>query len=1425
MQDTRQPLPWGTRLRLLSTGSIFEISGEPIGFGGGGIIYPARRMILLDGELRADGINYALKECYPASDGQDYYRSETGEILARNPEYRTNLENARKRHTAEKERNQSIHVTANRILPILEAADSVELTQPGKSPVHVSNAVSIMESLENKGRSLNDCLAERRRFSALETCRILQQLLFALREVHNAGYLHLDLQGGNVFLRGTLEDRSDFLTLIDFGSARPIGEDGRTEEIQDREIFTSQGFSAPEMLLKKTGPLQLSKESDLYSVGCIALLLLTGQRPVQSRLLVNRTGEYLKPHQMRRIDCPVHLQGQLQALLATALAKRPEDRFHSADEMLKRVNELLEALKPARTVLSTIKYDAFICYRHGADSPVAKALQRRLEHFRTTDNAGKRIKPFRKVFLDEGELSATANFGQTIRDALGNSRWLLVVCSENTPLSPWVKLEIETFLEIHGAAARSRILTVLTSGEPDVSFPPILLDQGTGGTEPYAVDIRGETLRAILKNLKGDPFLRLASAMLDRPFDALKQREKIYVLQRIAAIAGMCLLVTAAFAAYAVNRSHLIAAQSVRIQEEYENALINESMLLAEQADKLFKNNKPLEAMALALKALPSPEQDRPVVTEAEYVLGKTLGIYTSPNAAENTVTAVGAIDTDDDGFFLDDTGTYLFTWKRYGKGVRVWDAETLMPVRELLPQEEICHTGEELLIPEQNSLIFRTFGRIFSVNYLTGEQNWSFDAENIWAVCLSEDKTKAVLLTEQEKETGEKMPQLDILSAQTGAYERGIPFGVDPDYEVGTSLVLSPDMKWAAVLAVNPNSLCLHLIGLEDGNCRKILDTETEIAAMCFAEDRLAILRSSGRSINIKRGNVVYQYTEPIRAEIETYDPESGTLIWCSEQRYYIREDGIDELKAVPYDSGTVTGKGLLALGSDSCVLLDWDTGQVVREYELPSSALYIRYGSNGFETLNADGSSTAAGYTIDTLENIQYFDDSISAICRYQDSFYVQSTPVFSKDYSILKYKLGKYDETYTKLFEADISYTGYYDCSRTGSGVRLVTADDNQVSYMDSADGTALTYEIPDKYGFSAYRIVGSSPDAHRIYWCADTWDNEAFWITSHDLWVTDVLTGESRQVPVPAKPEEYMVVDDYLYFEESLLFTARISRKGGYDLGIYRWDLADGLLEKLYRYVLASAENPEDEVEKYYWEDYQYQSLQLDKEAKQISFATYTGGLDSPRNLIRLNLSGEETARISLDFAPEANEDDLLQWEQYCYQWSTDGTRAVIGYGEYVYMIGAEGDLIFRAPAAGYYPVARFLPDGESLLVLTEDLVLSQYRISDGACLTSINLRDYKDTTVKSADAVELIGIDETTAALFNGYDGFLLDTSGENVKIKAVLDQCVAYDAETDCFLAAESRSYYGRPAAVGTFRRYSLEELIQKANAILDKQA
>ncbi len=1438
MQDTRTALPRGTRLELLSTGSVFEISGEPIGFGGGGVIYPARRMILKNGEFHADGIYYALKECFPASDGQDYSRSETGAIIARNPECSENLARARERHVQEKERNQDIHVTADRMLPILESADTIALTLPGKETTLVSNAVSVMESLEKKGRSLSDCLAERRRFSALETCRILQQLLFALREVHRAGYLHLDLQGGNVFLRGTLEDKSDFLTLIDFGSARSLLEDGKTEQIRDREIFTSRGFSAPEMLLNNTGTLQLDVGADIYSVGCIALYLLTGQRPNSSQLLANRSGKYLKPNHMRWVGCPVHLQDQLQALIAKALEKKPENRYRSADEMLEKVNQLLDGIQKAiaaeESVLSPVTYDAFLCYKHGpVDSPVAKALQQRLEHFHTTNHEGEKIQPFRKVFLDEGELAACADFGQQIYDALKNSKWLVVICSEDTPLSPWVELEIKTFLEIHretdGEAARSRILTVLTSGEPEASIPACLQEEGK---MPFAADIRGENLPQILKNLKGDAFLRLAAAMLDRPFDALKQRQKVYFLQRVAAVTAVFLLAAVAFGLYAANRARLIAAQAVRIQEEYENALINESMLLSEQAEKQLKNHNPLEAMALALQALPSAEQDRPVVTEAEYVLGKSLGIYVSPGAAEDTVTAVSTIDTDDDRFFLDDTGTFLFTWKSYENGIRIWDAENLSPVRELLPREGIYHTAKELLIPEQDALLLRTGSGIRSLNYRTGEQNWSFEKEYIRECCLSEDRTRVVLLSEQEDENGVTL-QLEILSAADGTSERQHSFRMDPNHDVQMQMVVSPDLKWAAVPAVDRESYSyiesvwnsLYLINLEDGSCRKLFDTDTAIVTMTFAEDRIAVVRGSGYTLTTMESGTVHQYTTPIRVRIETYDPESGSLLWCSEQRYRLWDDNVDFLRVVPYDTGTAAGKGLLAVCADLCVLLDWDSGQVLREYELRSAALDLHCGSNGFETLNADGSSSAASFTMDTLLSIQHFDDSVSAVCRHQDNYYVQSTPVFSKDYSIRKYVKGKSDETYTKLFGEEGMFLECFDYRSTADGIRMVLTGNQQLCFADSADGSFLVHEIPEACGFSPYRVVGISPDAHRVYWKAAELDSSVFWITDYALWETDLLTGESRQVPVPEKPEEYIVAMDSVFFEESLFFTASIPVKGGTQVGLFRWNLAEDRLEELCRYSLVPAENPEDEVEMYHWEDYQYGSLQLDAAAEQISFATVTHGLDTLRNLLRVNFSGEETARISPDFTPEPDEAERMTWKSHCYQWSPDGTQAVIGWGGYAYLIGPEGNLICRVPAAGYQPVIRFLPDGESLLVLTEDTVLRQYRTSDGACLADIDLNDHLDTSVRAAEKVQLVSIDENTVVLFNGSDGFLLDVSGGTVKIRACIDQSIGYDAERDWFLVSESASRSGKEEKVGAFRRYSLEQLLQKANAILDKQA
>ena len=568
MAEERKYLPVGTLVRLDGQRE-YIITGEPIGWGGGSILYPAQKRLRKDGAIVAEEISYVLKECYPASLGHSFSRDPHGEIVPTNEsaEELRYLQQVQVRQMEEGKISQRIYRTASRILPIRDSAQRVALTIPGQTEASVSNTITVMDSLSEKGRSLTAWMKERGRFTPAEAFRIIQQLLFALGEVHRAGYLHLDIQDGNVFLRGTLEDKSELVTLIDFGCAREAA-NGKTAPIQDRVIFTTQGFSAPEILLHNDGKLQLGAQADIYSVGCLALYLLTGQRANVNELIANRTGNFLRPNQLRRIRCPKHLVDSMQWILKKALEKEPEDRYASAEEMLEDVTNLVDALQPYRSDLSSVRYDAFVCYKHGpVDSAAALTLQRALENYRAPKGVSGKRKPFGRVFLDEGELSSCADLGQQIREALKNSGWLIVICSPDTPSSPWVQEEIDTFLEYHD---RSRILAVLTGGDIATSFPPQLRSGADGKGEVFAPHALCSTPQEAARKIKGDTLLKIVAPMLGTTYDTLKQRHRIYQLQRITAITAIFLLAAVGFAAYAVNRANVIANQAVRIQQEYD---------------------------------------------------------------------------------------------------------------------------------------------------------------------------------------------------------------------------------------------------------------------------------------------------------------------------------------------------------------------------------------------------------------------------------------------------------------------------------------------------------------------------------------------------------------------------------------------------------------------------------------------------------------------------------------------------------------------------------------------------------------------------------------------------------------------------------------------------------------------------------------
>ncbi len=206
------------------------------------------------------------------------------------------------------------------------------------------------------------------------------------------------------------------------------------------------------------------------------------------------------------------------------------------------------------------RYRAFIAYSH-EDKRWAAWLHRRLEFYRvprrlvgrTTayGTIGRRLSP---IFRDREELASAEDLGEKISQALEHSDNLVVVCSPAAARSKWVNEEV---LRFRRAGGGNRIFCLIVDGEPLSSenggdganecFPPALHrridDAGgaeAGSIEPLAADVRRG------QDGRGLALVKLVAGMLGVDLDELRRRELQRRYRRLAAVAGLALLVMAA---------------------------------------------------------------------------------------------------------------------------------------------------------------------------------------------------------------------------------------------------------------------------------------------------------------------------------------------------------------------------------------------------------------------------------------------------------------------------------------------------------------------------------------------------------------------------------------------------------------------------------------------------------------------------------------------------------------------------------------------------------------------------------------------------------------------------------------------------------------------------------------------------------------
>jgi WD40 repeat protein len=138
--------------------------------------------------------------------------------------------------------------------------------------------------------------------------------------------------------------------------------------------------------------------------------------------------------------------------------------------------------RPAVSSVLHVSYDAFISYSHAADGKLAPALQSGLQAFARPWNRLRAI----RVFRDKTDLTANPGLWSAITAALESSEYFLLLASEQSARSEWVRKELDYWLMRRPA---THILLVITDGQ-------ILWDRAANDFEWTATTALPDVLRS-----------------------------------------------------------------------------------------------------------------------------------------------------------------------------------------------------------------------------------------------------------------------------------------------------------------------------------------------------------------------------------------------------------------------------------------------------------------------------------------------------------------------------------------------------------------------------------------------------------------------------------------------------------------------------------------------------------------------------------------------------------------------------------------------------------------------------------------------------------------------------------------------------------------------------------------------------------------
>lgn len=213
------------------------------------------------------------------------------------------------------------------------------------------------------GGSLRDLIAQ----GPLEieyAVSIAAQIADALDHAHRQGIIHRDVKPNNILI-----SRDGRPLLTDFGIAKALHESqGLTRT--GMSIGTPE-YMAPEQIQGQ----QVDGRTDIYALGNVLYEMLVGWAPFATTTPVAALYKQVNepPPPIRQAN--IHVPAWLEAIVNKALAKRPQDRFHTAGELAqalreRRIAERVRTPTPTPVPVTGPLPERAVAKRKPAKSPV-----------------------------------------------------------------------------------------------------------------------------------------------------------------------------------------------------------------------------------------------------------------------------------------------------------------------------------------------------------------------------------------------------------------------------------------------------------------------------------------------------------------------------------------------------------------------------------------------------------------------------------------------------------------------------------------------------------------------------------------------------------------------------------------------------------------------------------------------------------------------------------------------------------------------------------------------------------------------------------------------------------------------------------------------------------------------------------------------